>query len=138
MTNEEIAEAAKAYAPNSLALKFPTTIREYQKRDIESAFIAGAKFVIKKLSKHSQNQNSQTQQYPHWNRQDEKDIYDSFDDWNYHQYVCIMKDGQVSIWSAIRDEHYDGSIEKHIYPIEDDYIVDDILYWTELKIKNNI
>lgn len=77
-------------------------------------------------------------QYPHWNRQDENDIYDSFDDWNYHRYVCIMKDGQVSTWGAILDEHYDGSIEKHINPIEGDYSVDDILYWTELEIKNNI
>lgn len=77
-------------------------------------------------------------QYPHWNRQDENDIYDSFDDWNYHQYICIMKDGQVSTWGAMLDEHCDGNIEKHIHAIEDDYSIDDILYWTELEIKNNI
>lgn len=56
MTNEEIAEAAKAYAPTSLALRIPTTIREHQKRDIEAAFIAGAKWVIKKLSERTKNQ----------------------------------------------------------------------------------
>lgn len=61
-------------------------------------------------------------------------IYDSFNDWDYHRYVCIMKDGNVCKWSGMNHELYDGSVNKHIHPVNDEeYSVDDIMYWTELK-----
>lgn len=72
-------------------------------------------------------------QYPHWNNQDEHDIYDSFNDWHFHEFVCIMKDGQTCIWIGIYDENADGCIEKHFTPENEAYTIDDISYWTEIK-----
>lgn len=73
-------------------------------------------------------------EYPHWNSQSANDIYDSINDWDYHKYVCIMKDDKVCEWRGIQDESYDGEINTYIYPVNDEeYSVDDIVYWTELK-----
>ena len=72
--------------------------------------------------------------YPHWNSQSENDIYDSINDWDCHKYICIMKDGKVCEWIGIQDESCDGEINTCFAPVNDEeYRVDDIVYWTELK-----
>lgn len=72
--------------------------------------------------------------YPHWNSQSTNNIYDSINDWDCHKYVCIMKDGKVCEWIGIKDESYEGKINTYIDPVNgEEYSVDDIEYWTELK-----
>lgn len=73
-------------------------------------------------------------QYPHWNKQEENDIYFSFDDWKFHKFVCIMKDSQVCTWTGIKDESADGHIETHLVPDKEQYTIDDVVYWTEIII----
>lgn len=88
-----------------------------------------------------------------WHLQEEDDIYDSFNDWSYHTFACLMKDGSVQKFSGILDESSDGTVNMHIDRIDDtqrilysidgdgniekplnwdEYGVDDILYWSEL------
>ena len=73
-------------------------------------------------------------QYPHWNKQEENDIYFAIDDWETHKFVCIMKDSQVCTWTGIKDESADGHIETHLVPDKEQYTIDDIVYWTEITI----
>lgn len=73
-------------------------------------------------------------QYPHWNKQEENDIYFAIDDWELHNFVCIMKDSQVCTWTGIKDESADGHIETHLVPDKEQYTIDDIVYWTEIII----
>ena len=70
-----------------------------------------------------------------WHRQSEKDIYDSFNDWNYHTFLCLMDDGTVQKFSGICDECVDGTVNKHIDAFDDKYDdVDKIVYWVETPI----
>lgn len=73
-------------------------------------------------------------QYPHWNKQEENDIYFAISDWELHNFVCIMKDSQVCTWTGIKDESADGHIETHLVPDKEQYTIDDIVYWTEITI----
>ena len=90
-----------------------------------------------------------------WHLQEEDDIYESFNDWSYHTFACLMKDGSLQKFSGMLDESYDGSVNKHIDWVSDnqgilwsvdgdgniekplnrefdEYGVDDILFWSEL------
>lgn len=70
-----------------------------------------------------------------WHKQSEKDIYDSFNDWSYHTFLCLMDDGSVQKFSGICDECVDGTVNKHIDAIDDEYDdVDKIVYWIETPI----
>lgn len=67
-----------------------------------------------------------------WMLQSKNDIYDSFDDWDYHTFICIMKDGKEARAHGIADEGYEGSCSKYISFEDDDYEIDDIVYWLEI------
>ena len=70
-----------------------------------------------------------------WHRQSEKDIYDSFNDWDYHTFLCLMDDGSVQKFSGICAECANGTVNKHIDAIDDEYDdVDKIVYWIETPI----
>ena len=76
-------------------------------------------------------------EHPIWNKQDEKDIYDSFNDWSYHRFVCLMKDGSIQVFTGICDEHDDGMVEKHINcSTSDHFYIDDINMWIEVPEVN--
>lgn len=91
----------------------------HSRQAIEEAFIEMAEWKDK--------------QYPHWNKQEENDIYFTIDDWDLHIFVCIMKDSKVCTWTGIKDESADGYIETHLVPDKSQYTIDNIVYWTEVK-----
>lgn len=66
-----------------------------------------------------------------WKLQSEDDIYDSFDDWEVHTFLCVMKNGEKVKATGIADASYSGEVNKNIY-IEDGGNVEDILYWLEI------
>ena len=67
-----------------------------------------------------------------WNKQSEKDILDSFDDFEFHCFICLMCNGCMCEWTGINDEHDDGIIEKHLTPNNGVYNIEQIVYWTEI------
>lgn len=75
-----------------------------------------------------------------WHKQSEDDIWLAIDDWRYHRFACLMKDGKLTEFSGLHDETYDGEITTHIDCItNDNYDTDDIEMWVEvpdIKIKN--
>lgn len=73
-----------------------------------------------------------------WKLQSENDIYDSVTDWDYHEYRCIMKDGKEVLANGIADEGFDGHCSTYIDFHEDDYSVDDIVYWCEVPKAPNL
>lgn len=74
-----------------------------------------------------------------WHKQSEDDILFAIDDWSYHTFACMMKDGKLVKFSGLHDETYDGEITTHIDCISDnyDYSIDDIETWIEIPITNN-
>lgn len=77
----------------------------------------------------------ETEDVKTWHRQSEKDIYDSFNDWEYHTFLCLMDDGSVQKFTGICAECVDGTVNKHIDAIDDEYDdVDKIVYWIETPI----
>lgn len=67
-----------------------------------------------------------------WNKQSEKDICDSINDWNFHKYECFMKDKTMQKFSGLQDEAPSGSIYVHINCVNDNYDIDDIVLWREI------
>lgn len=68
-----------------------------------------------------------------WIKQEEKDILWSFNDWDYHVFACIMKDGSVRRFMGMLDENYNGEISRNLEcPYDDEYNIDDIVYWCEI------
>lgn len=67
-----------------------------------------------------------------WQLQSENDIYDTINDWGFHEYLCIMNDGKEIKANGIADEGYDGSCSTYINFNDGDYSVDDIMYWCEV------
>lgn len=67
-----------------------------------------------------------------WKLQSEDDIYDSVNDWDYHEFRCIMKDGKEVKASGIADEGFEGHCCTYIDFHEGEYDVDDIVYWCEI------
>lgn len=55
-------------------------------------------------------------------------------DWNYHRFVCLMKDNTIQVFSGTNDETYDGEINTYIVCVSDDSHdnTDDILMWIEV------
>ena len=92
----------------------------HSRQAIEEAFIEMAKWKEK--------------QYPHWNKQEENDLYFAIDDWELHKFVCIMKNSQVCTWNGIKDESANGYIKTHLVPDKTQYTIDDIVYWTEIPL----
>ena len=74
-----------------------------------------------------------------WHKQSEDDIWFAIDDWEYHKFACLMKDGKLVEFSGLHDETYDGEITTHIDCIsfDYDYNIDDIEMWIEIPITNN-
>ncbi len=70
-----------------------------------------------------------------WNKESEHSIYDAINDWGYHKFACIMKDGTLQEFSGIYDETYDGEINLHVDHIGDVYSTDDIVMWIEIPIE---
>jgi len=66
-----------------------------------------------------------------WHLQKNEDIYDAVKDWSIHSFVCLMDDGTVQKFTGIRSECYDGSINTHIDAINDEYGIDNIIFWIE-------
>jgi len=66
-----------------------------------------------------------------WHDNEKEDIWDSFDDWEFHHFICMMKDGNVVTFRGICDETADGEIHKHIDCTDADYNTDDIRCWVE-------
>ena len=66
-----------------------------------------------------------------WKLQSENDIYDSFNDWDLHSFICLMKDGKETTATGICDEDSLGFCSKYV-DIEGSYETDDILFWTEV------
>lgn len=71
-----------------------------------------------------------------WHKQSDEDIYDAFDDWSFHKFACIMKDGTVQRFTGNLCECDDGSINKHVDCTVDDFGCDDIEYWIEFPEEN--
>ena len=67
-----------------------------------------------------------------WHDNEKYDIWDSFNDWECHNFTCKMKDGNVVKFIGICDETAEGEIHKHIDCTDADYDTDDIRYWTEI------
>ena len=73
-----------------------------------------------------------------WHKQSEDDILFAIDDWVYHTFACIMKDGKLAEFSGLRDETYYGAITTDIYCITNgNYNIDNIDMWIEIpNVKN--
>ena len=76
-----------------------------------------------------------------WHKQSEDDILFAIDDWSYHTFACMMKDGKLVKFSGLNDEAYYGEITTYIDCISDnyDYGIDDIEMRIEIpdvKTKN--
>lgn len=84
------------------------------------AYIAGYKQAEKDLATYS------------WNKQSEKDIWDSFSDWSLHRFVCLMKDNKICEFTGMWDESADGSRSMYLSDINDEYEIDDIVLWIEI------
>lgn len=67
-----------------------------------------------------------------WNKESENSIFDAIDDWGFHRFACIMKDGSLTEFTGIWDEDYEGHNNLHIDHINDDYSIDDIVMWIEI------
>lgn len=69
-----------------------------------------------------------------WHKQSEEDIDDSIIGWSMHSFICLMKDGTIQEFTGILDESYEGSINKHLDCVDDNYEweYDDITYWIEV------
>ena len=66
-----------------------------------------------------------------WHIQEEDDIYDAVNDWTYYTFICLMKDKTIQEFSGILAECDDGTINRHVDSINDNYSVDDIMFWIE-------
>ena len=68
-----------------------------------------------------------------WQINAENDILDAVLPWDYHRFVCVMKDNTIQIFTGMCDETYDGEIVQHLDCIDDnlDYDIDDIVMWIE-------
>ena len=68
-----------------------------------------------------------------WNKQEENDIFWSWNDWEVHYFACVLKNGMCIVYSGILDEGYNGEINRHLEPVEDyNYSIEDIALWTEM------
>ena len=69
-----------------------------------------------------------------WQVQAENNIYEAVEPWDYHRFVCLMKDGTIAEFSGICDETCDGSINQHLDCVDEKllYGVDDIVMWIEV------
>lgn len=68
----------------------------------------------------------------YWHTQSKEDIYDSFNDWFFHSFKCIMTDGSIRRFIGYMDENYNGEINKYVHHEDDEYDIDDIVYWWEI------
>ena len=68
-----------------------------------------------------------------WHKQSEDDILFAIDDWVYHKFACLMKDGKLAEFIGLHDETYDGTITTHIDCITNyNYNIGDIDMWIEI------
>ena len=59
-----------------------------------------------------------------WNKASEYSIHDAIKDKDYHEFVCVMKDGSIAIFAGTAEENRDGKVD-----IDD---ADDIDIWIEI------
>lgn len=71
-----------------------------------------------------------------WHFQSKEDIDNVLEDWGLHTFVCLMKDGTIQKFSGIQAECYNGTINKHLDCVDDNYEWDynDIVCWIEIPI----
>lgn len=74
---------------------------------------------------------SSFQKFNRWHDNKKEDICDSFDDWEYHRFICLMKDGNVVTFRGICYKTEEGEIHKLIDCTGDAYDTDDIRFWIE-------
>ena len=74
---------------------------------------------------------SSFQEFNQWRDNKKEDICDSFDDWKYHRFICLMKDGNVVTFRGICYKTTEGEIHKLIDCTDDIYGTDDIRFWFE-------
>ena len=71
-----------------------------------------------------------------WHKQSEDDILFAIDDWGYHTFACMLKDGKLVKFSGLNDEAYYGEITTHIDCITNgSYNINDIDMWIEIPEK---
>ena len=64
----------------------------------------------------------------------DNDILDAVLPWDYHRFVCVMKDNTIQTFTGMCDETYVGEIIRHLDCDDDnlDYDIDDIVMWIEV------
>jgi hypothetical protein len=67
-----------------------------------------------------------------WNKESEYSIYDAIDDWGYHKFACVMKDGTLEEFTGVWDEDCEDHNHLHIEDITGMYSTDDIVMWIEI------
>ena len=73
----------------------------------------------------------ETKEVDTWHLQKNEDIYDAVNDWSLHSFICLMDDGSVQKFTGILSECYDGSVNLHIDATNDEYSIDNIIFWIE-------
>ncbi len=71
-----------------------------------------------------------------WQFQSENNIYDSFNDWDVHNFLCLMKDGkEVSAYGFCDENYLDGFTTKDIsFNGMNNYKLEDIVLWMEIPV----
>lgn len=67
-----------------------------------------------------------------WNKESENSIYNAVDDWGYHKFACLMKDGTIEEFHGMWDENCEGERFLHIDHVLDARDVEDIVMWIEV------
>ena len=86
------------------------------------------------------NNNSKILPNATWHLQEKDDIYDAVNDWSVHNFICLMNDGTIQMFSGTRVECNDGSVNVHIDSLNDEYnsAIDNIIFWIEFPQNSNI
>ena len=71
-----------------------------------------------------------------WHKESETTIWCAVNDWDYHKFACLMKDGTLTMFTGMNDENIEGEISTFIEHIDDKYNTDDIVMWIEIPINN--
>ena len=67
-----------------------------------------------------------------WYFQDEDNLWHSILDWDFHRFVCVMKDNSIQVFTGSADEDSNGEVHKYVKCDNDDYDIDDVIAWMEV------
>jgi len=113
-------------------------VAEIEKKRNETAdsspYLCGKKYAYKNVLEFINS--LEMKEVDNWHLQSKEDIDNVLVDWGLHTFVCLMKDGTIQKFSGIQDECYNGTINKHLNCVDDNYEweYDDIVYWIETPI----